>query len=113
MEDRGKGREGVCTGDRDLTHDIDRDGACLTNRHLDARTAIALAQLILDLLVGLRDRETGNMDGTKIVDDNRAIGRNLELVGLLRGAIDIDEHLVARANDITRRRGNVHGWLKG
>ena len=53
------------------------------------------------------------MDGTKVADDNRAIRRNLELVGLLRGTIDIDEHLVARTYDITRRGGNVHGWLKG
>ena len=112
MEHRGKSREGVGTGSNHLTHHIDRDRTGLTDSHPDLGTAIALAQGFLDLGIGCIHRETTDMNGAIACHHDGTIGGYLELLRLLRGTIDIDEHLVARTYHITGGRGNVHIGLE-
>ena len=113
MEHRGKGAEGVGARGDDLTHDIDGDGARLADGHADLRAAVTLTQRAADLGIGGIDGETTDMDGTEARDDDGAIGRDFELLGFLRGTIDIDEDLVARAYHIGGRGSDVHIGLEG
>ena len=48
------------------------------------------------------------MDGAVALHDNHAVGRDLELLGLLRTAIDIEVDLVTRAYDIALGGRDVH-----
>ena len=113
MEDRGEGAEGVGAGHLDLAHHVDRDGARLTQRGLDTGVLVVGADLTTDALLGGRDRETTDMDGTKLRDGDIAIGTDHEGDGLLRGTIDIEHELVARTQDVVLGGGNVHDGLEG
>ena len=108
MEDRGEGAEGVGAWHLDLAHHVDRDGARLTQGGLDAGVLVVGADLATDALLGGRDRETTDMDGTKLRDGDIAIGTDGEGDGLLRGTIDIENELVARTQDIVLGGSNVH-----
>ena len=48
------------------------------------------------------------MDGAVAFHDNHAVGRDLELLGFLRTAIDIEVDLVTRAYDIALGGRDVH-----
>ena len=48
------------------------------------------------------------MDGAVAFHDNHAVGRDLELLGFLRTAIDIEVDFVTRAYDIALGGRNVH-----
>ena len=112
MENRGKGREGISSRRSNLTHDIHTDGAGLTNRQTDLRTLITSTESLFDTGIGLSHRETTYMNRTIACSLDRTIGRDLELLRLLRSAIDIDKHFITRTNDIVGWGGNVHVRFK-
>ena len=113
MEDGGEGGECIGAGGLDLTHHVDQDGAGLTDRNLDVGTLEIGADLAADATMGCLDGKTADMDGTEVGDGDIAIGADRQGMRLLRGAVDIDDELVARTEDIVLRRGDVHLGLEG
>ena len=112
MEHGGKGTQGIGAWSLDLAHHIDHDGTRLTHTDLQTAGGIATAQGATDLALGTCHRESCHMDGTIAWHRDIAIGRDREILGLLGGTIDIDDHLIAWTQDIVLRRGNVHIGLE-
>ena len=80
MEHGGKGTEGIGAWGGNLTHDVDTDGAGLTYRETDLRALIAGTERLLDAGIGLRHRQSANMNRTIASDLNGAVGRHLQLL---------------------------------
>ena len=113
VEHSGEGRERVGARCFHLTHDVDRDGARLSERQVDAAAAVACAERAFDACLGLADAESSHIDRSEFLDDNLSVGRDGAVVSLLRSPIDIDRHGIARPEHIALWRGDVHGRLKG
>ena len=113
MEHRRKGGKRIGTRSLDLTHHIDLDGTRLSDRHTDIRTGIIGSQAATHLCLGSGNREACHMHRTKFRYVDITIGRHRQLVAALCIAIDVDDKLVARSQDVVLWRGDVHHWLKG
>ena len=112
MEYGGKGTQGISTWGTNLSHHIDHDGTGLAHRHLDIRTLVITTQTFAHTSLRTRHRKACHMDGAIFGHRDITIRRNRELYALLRIAIDVDNELVARTQDIVLRRGNVHLGFK-
>ena len=69
--------------------------------------AVALAELFLQRGLSLRYREAGQTHEAHIGDDDITVGGNGLLHRLLAGAPDVDDHLIAGAQHVVGRRGNI------
>ena len=113
MENRGEGAQGIGARRLDLTHDIDQDGASLAQRSLNAGTLIVTAQFAADTALCSGDCQSTDMNRAKVRYGDVTIGADGQGHGLLRGPIDIDDELVARAQHIVLWGGDIHGRFEG
>ena len=112
MEHGGEGTQGIGTGGLHLTHDVDQDGTGLTHRDIELAALIAGTQRATQLVLGSGYRQTGNLDGTIALNDNRSVGGHRLGFGLLRSTKNINNDGIARTQDIVLGGSNVHVGLE-
>ena len=112
MEHGRQGTQSISSRHTNLTQHIDLNGACLAQCRIDFRTLEIASKLGIDTRFGCADRQSANMNGTifRHIDFTLRTYRQLQVLG--RSAIDIDNELVARTQNIVLRRGNVHIGLE-
>ena len=113
IEDGGKGRQGVGAWHAHLAHHVDHDSLGLPHGKFYLGTLIAASQCAAQPRVGLGHGEPAHLYGSETLDGNLAIGRHGGFQRLLRRAVDIYYHGIARAQPVVARSGNVHIGLEG
>ena len=83
MEYRGERTQRISTRGLHLTHDINHDGTGLTKCGLDVRTLKVVAESATNTALGSRNRQTTDMNGTKVGNSNVAIWTDSQCDGLL------------------------------
>ena len=90
-----------------LTHHVDLDGTGVVDRHLQATALVAGAKGAAQLGLCGSHGQTAQVDGAIAGDGDRALGGDGMYQRALRGTVDIDDHLIAGAQDIGLRDGHA------
>ena len=90
-----------------LAHDVDHDAAGVAQRKPEVAAGIVSAQPAAYLLLCAGHGESRDGHRSYAREGDSAFRRNGIDDGLLRVAIDVDDNLVAGAQDIVGRRGHV------
>ena len=65
------------------------------------------------MLVGLGHGHAAEVDRADFLDIDGAVGRDILTDGVLAGAPDVDDDLIARTQTVVGRSGEVHARLEG
>ena len=112
MEDTRKRTNRIGTRHFHLAHHIDNDSPCLPYRGLDAATVVARTKRSPYLFIGRCHRHTADSNRTIARNGHRSFWRNGQCLGLLRGTINLNDHLIACPYGVIRGSCDVHIGLK-
>ena len=113
VEDRGKGREGESSRRGHLAHDVHLYGAHLPQLQRSVGTRVGQAsvfarEFVLDYLIGLLYGVAAEVDGAELRHHYGAFGGDGLAYVLLILSPDVDDDLVAGAEAVVLRGGDVH-----
>ena len=114
VEHRGERGHHIGTGVVHVTQDIDLDGADLAEAQADVgpsgvavQAAVDAGEFPFEVLVRFFDGHAAQIEGTEDIHVDAAFRRDLVAQRHLVGAEDVDNHLVARAEPVVLRGGQV------
>ncbi len=108
MENGGECRQRVCARRLYLAHYVHHYGACLPYGQLYLRTAVPCTQLRAQLCVCLCHGHAADIYRSEALYGYRSLGRYRPFHGLLRCAVYVDKHRIARSETVALRCCDVH-----